>query len=332
MQKTALIATLFVMGAILGGIIYVYIRSPGASESPGAAITNVTPAPNAPTPTPYPQTTVLNTAELPLGDGRISNGPKKRYIYSCQTTFTSAPSSNDPWIHGDTWDANQKPVVSGSVPWPKATLDIHILGAIRFIIGDALPYQTQTGEFPATGSADKIVPQSLSFELSNDPTVAKTASCVPANGIVGMAANGVPIYSGINQYGQDAMAHDSLDSCSGHPDSTGLYHYYDPIGCVPGAAQNNTLIGFAMDGFGIYSMFGQNGKEITNADLDECHGTTGEVPWNGRTVNMYHYVVTREYPYTVGCFKGSPIRIKPKEPVPSATSSATPATSSSSVR
>ena len=49
-----------------------------------------------------------------------------------------------------------------------------------------------------------------------------------------------------------------------------------------------------------------HGSELTNADLDACHGRTSPVTWNGRRVSIYHYVLTREYPYTVGCFKGTP--------------------------
>ena len=29
--------------------------------------------------------------------------------------------------------------------------------------------------------------------------------------------------------------------------------------------------------------------------------------WHGNKVSMYHYVLTEEYPYTVGCFKGTPV-------------------------
>ena len=57
-------------------------------------------------------------------------------------------------------------------------------------------------------------------------------------------------------------------------------------------------------------MYDANGKEITNAYLDACHGTTSEVMWNGKLVNMYHYVLTQEYPYTIGCFMGTPVRVR----------------------
>ena len=30
------------------------------------------------------------------------------------------------------------------------------------------------------------------------------------------------------------------------------------------------------------------------------------VPWHGKTVSIYHYDMTFEFPFTVGCFRGTP--------------------------
>jgi hypothetical protein len=65
-------------------------------------------------------------------------------------------------------------------------------------------------------------------------------------------------------------------------------------------------MGYAFDGFGIYGYYGTDGKEVTNASLDECHGHSHAIEWDGQQVEMYHYHATREFPYTVGCFKGTP--------------------------
>ena len=45
---------------------------------------------------------------------------------------------------------------------------------------------------------------------------------------------------------------------------------------------------------------------LTNASLDVCHGRTSTVPWHGTRVKIYHYVMTHEFPYTVGCYRGTP--------------------------
>jgi hypothetical protein len=43
---------------------------------------------------------------------------------------------------------------------------------------------------------------------------------------------------------------------------------------------------------------------ITNEQLDECHGLTSEVMWEGKLTNIYHYVLNNEYPYSIGAFRG----------------------------
>ena len=43
---------------------------------------------------------------------------------------------------------------------------------------------------------------------------------------------------------------------------------------------------------------------ITNAQLDECHGHTAPVMWDGKMTNIYHYHLNHEYPYSIGCFHG----------------------------
>ena len=34
-------------------------------------------------------------------------------------------------------------------------------------------------------------------------------------------------------------------------------------------------MGYAIDGFGIFGRYGDGGKALTSADLDECHGHVG---------------------------------------------------------
>jgi hypothetical protein len=66
------------------------------------------------------------------------------------------------------------------------------------------------------------------------------------------------------------------------------------------------LLGYAVDGFGIYGPRGANGKLVTNAQLDECHGRVGKVMFNGKLQKIYHYVLNNEYPYSIGCLRGTP--------------------------
>jgi hypothetical protein len=68
----------------------------------------------------------------------------------------------------------------------------------------------------------------------------------------------------------------------------------------------STLVGYALDGCGIYLERDSHGNLPTDADLDVCHGRTSAVPWDGKTVVMCHHDVTLEYPYTLGCYHGTP--------------------------
>ena len=62
-----------------------------------------------------------------------------------------------------------------------------------------------------------------------------------------------------------------------------------------------------MDGFGIFGPRGVDGATVTNNDLDECHGHSHPIMWDGKEVDMFHDHVTSEYPYAIGCFRGTPV-------------------------
>lgn len=89
---------------------------------------------------------------------------------------------------------------------------------------------------------------------------------------------------------------------------------------MPHIREKNALVGYALDGFGIFSPYDAAGKELRTSDLDECHGITSPIEWDGKTVNMYHYVLTRDYPYSPSCFRGTPVKDnfpeRPKPPQP----------------
>lgn len=262
---------------------------------------------------------VVDSTKLPLGDGKISTEPKKGYVYSCQTRFSpnaGGAQADGPWINGATWDLTQKISVQGQVAWPSAWFSVDYSGTTLTLSGNGLPTTGTTGTFPVAKSdpaynydrnPNSISAQSVDLSLPNNPKVAEEATCVPM-GAIGRALNGVAIFNALDGRGDDAVAHEIQDSCNGHPERTGEYHYHGPSDCIEGADRPNTLVGYANDGFGIYSRFDKEGNEYTNDDLDECHGLISEIEWNGETVNMYHYVLTQEYPYTVGCFRGAPVQ------------------------
>lgn len=262
------------------------------------------------------QTEVLDAKALPLGDGRVSTEAKRGHVFACATQFRGGGARHaGDWIQGSTWEATRKIWVQGEVLWPEARFSIEMTDTQRVLTGNALPVGHATGRFPIERSdpafqidrnPNPILAQTLTFALPLQPVVADQASCAPM-GTSGVALNGVPIFNALDDAGRDAVAHEVQDRCHGHPQSHGIYHYHGPSDCVPGNTENNVLVGYALDSFGIYSGPDDVGREITNADLDECHGRVGRVMWNGQLATMYHYVMTREYPYTLGCFRGTPV-------------------------
>lgn len=267
------------------------------------------------------QSVVLDARALPLGDGQISTEAKRGHVWACATQFRGGGAQHaGDWIHGDTWDATRKIWVQGEVHWSDARFSIDISGEQRVLTGNALPVGQVTGLFPIQRqdpafqidrNPNAIVSQSIRFVLPVTPAPAAQASCLPM-GIIGVALNGVPIFNALDDAGRDAVAHEVQDRCHGHPQGRGLYHYHGPSDCVPGHNGNQALVGYALDGFGIYSGRDANGQELTNANLDECHGRVGTVLWNGQMRTVYHYVMTREYPYTLGCYRGTPVGGRPQ--------------------
>jgi hypothetical protein len=148
----------------------------------------------------------------------------------------------------------------------------------------------------------------VNFALAENPVAAASPSCL-GGGTIGVTITGVAIYDAFDAAGYDAVAREIQDGCHGHPDQSDTYHYHGWLqACVPDAGSatvNSSLLGYARDGFGIYGPWYQ-GKILTTADLDACHGTTSAVMWHGSLTTIYHYVSTYDFPYTLGCYTGTP--------------------------
>lgn len=253
---------------------------------------------------------------LPLGDQQDSSSPEAGHIDLCNPAMLQpAPSGGSlPWIHGSTWDLTEKAVSAGNASWPNATFQDVVHGATRTLAGNDLPVGESTGTFPVRASDpafayrpdESIVqPNSFSVQVPAKPKVASTPTCVA--GDAGVTTDGVALLDGFDANGRDAGANEVQDACNGHPNALGYHRHAMPF-CLlardTGTGQS-ALLGYALDGFGIYGPRGANGKVLTNADLDACHGTTSTVVWGGKKVRMYHYVFTWQFPYTVGCFRGT---------------------------
>lgn len=263
----------------------------------------------------------VNPRAIPLGDGYVSTTPKVGYVDSCVTHFGGIGGArvNGPWIDTKhkTWDYLTKVSVAGRISWPTSSYVATVRGGRRVLKFNDLPTDHTTGVFPIASSdpasaydrnGNHIAAQNFDWSLPLNPTAAKAPGCTNG-GPIGVLSDGVALFNALDGEGRDAAAHEVLDSCAGHPDPSDTYHHHAIPPCILDKARSGhtTLVGYALDGYGIYVVKSASGTLPTNRALDACHGTTSPVIWNGRLTRIYHYVATLEYPYDVGCFHGTAI-------------------------
>lgn len=253
---------------------------------------------------------------------RNQGNPQPDYLslWLCGLPSNGAGANNaGDWTNPDgTWDYTKKPQVEGNVTW-NSEFDISFDGiGNRIITGNALPNHP-TGIFPIQrnsvafkydGNPNIISEHEVRYTLPITPKVAASPSCV-GFGPSGISLTGSAIYHGASTLGTDAAAHEMLDRFGGHTDGTERYHYHYPSEDLqnhihPHESGHSPLMGYMLDGFGIYGPYGEHGELLTSKDLDECHGHTHSVLWDGEMVEIYHYHWTYDFPYNIGCYKGTP--------------------------
>ncbi|MCB2100591.1 MAG: YHYH protein [Rhodobacterales bacterium] len=229
-------------------------------------------------------------------------------------------------------------------------------GAYRLITADGLPDHA-TGAFPNAGNPNRIRAQAYRFRVPAEPQ--RTGRALPlGRQPFGVALNGVVFDPGTAEYWRgdrnsgwryEAMGGAvslGLDDSNAHVQPTGAYHYHAaPLGLMAGTGYETrpVLIGYAADGFPIYTPFGHRDpmdpsspmmeltasyrlKPGTRPDgpggprdgsfvedyryvpgaglLDECNGREGVTPEYPQ--GTYHYVVTFAFPFIPRCFMGTP--------------------------
>ncbi|MBU3583227.1 YHYH protein [Polynucleobacter sp. 15G-AUS-farblos] len=165
-----------------------------------------------------------------------------------------------------------------------------------------------TGQVYSSAAAIGISPYPL---VSSIPLIPVATGTYQINSlIVGIMLTGAPLHvekandSSGNFYEPiNALPN---DQCFGHPYNA-QYHYHAwSWKCFDqGGSGQSPVYGFALDGFPITGPRGADGRNLTNAELDECHGTTSVITMpDGTLKETYHYVLNREYPHSIGCFRG----------------------------
>ena len=234
-------------------------------------------------------------------------------------------------------------------------VSITVSGGERVIHANGLPDHTP-GEFPRRGNPNTISAQNYNFQVPLNPKVADQPR--PANGAwFGVALNGVPFEPGTAEFwnGQREWNYEAksgfinlgLDDNNAHVQPTGAYHYHGlPLGLMArlgGDGKKMLLVGWAADGFPIYTAFGlrdpkdpssplkkmrssfrlkagqrsggpggnYDGKFTADyeyikgsGDLDECNGRFGVTPEFPQ--GTYHYYLTEEFPYIGRLWRGTP--------------------------
>lgn len=159
--------------------------------------------------------------------------------------------------------------------------------------------------------------RAVEYWIPRYPSLGTTPTYLEDHGLVGVATNGV-------EFTTDPLVH-MFDSCVGHIYlKTRAYHYHLSPLCVlhdmglvpdltstevtsrnassrfwPLTADPGPLVGYALDGFGIYAPYDEDGVLLTADDLDEC---------NGRTVGgEYRYYILPDPPYVPSCLMGNVI-------------------------
>jgi hypothetical protein len=179
-----------------------------------------------------------------------------------------------------------------------SNVKVTVTDTAMIVQSDGIPNHP-TGTFPNADNPNTIQKQNYRFVIPLRPQYSDKITPTPF-GPIGVAVNGIPFYNQYNREGQDAVRLEVFDSCCGHPDQFGRYHYHKYPTCIkspfkdpPGG--HSPLIGYAFDGFAIYGPNGEDGKPPT--DLDSCNGHTDKV-------RGYHYHVTAGYPYILGGYHG----------------------------
>ncbi|ATI42469.1 hypothetical protein CBW24_10940 [Pacificitalea manganoxidans] len=158
-------------------------------------------------------------------------------------------------------------------------------------------------------SADESV--EITMLLPVDPIKADTPSDLGTVSKVGVALDGVPIFSDAPEI-QVTGHMPALDTCGGHIDPGGWYHWHstatdiettfaeENVAADCALAQDpSAQFGYAFDGFAIYGSAEADGAAPT--DLDACNGHVGPVA-GGEEV--YHYHASKKFPTLPACLVG----------------------------
>jgi hypothetical protein len=252
---------------------------------------------------------------LPVGDGHyVLDAPERGQVFLCRAPVGGGGAQQrGPWFNADgtEYDVNAKVAVEGAVQWD-GQFSMLVADGTRTITTNDVPRDHTTGVFPVAPddpayaydrNPNHIAEQSLTYDLNANPEFGEPR-CM--GGESGVMETGVALFNAFDAGGRDAGAWEVQDGCNGHPQMTSEYHYHTLSSCITDTGVD-TVIGWALDGFPITGPKVAPGNILTTADLDECHGITSTVMLDQHPVRTYHYVMTQDFPYSVSCFRSTPV-------------------------
>jgi hypothetical protein len=137
------------------------------------------------------------------------------------------------------------------------------------------------------------------LEIPVTPTLASSANAIDTRGKIGVALSGV-VFDPPAPTDAILAAHTiaAFDDCGGHVNPNTGYHYHAATGCSTEVEQDEhaPLIGYAMDGFGLYANAAEGGSEPT--DLDDCRGHSDDV------LGYHYHVAQAGENQFITCFSG----------------------------
>jgi hypothetical protein len=159
-------------------------------------------------------------------------------------------------------------------------------------------------------SLDKTVEMTILLPIN--PVKADKPTSLGTVAKVGLALDGVPIFADAPSV-LDTGHMPALDSCGGHVDPGGWYHWHATATDINTVFKNegvkvscqieqkaSAIFAYAFDGYPMYGHLDNNGKVPT--DLDKCNGhisSTLENPDGG-----YHYHASNKFPNLPSCLRG----------------------------
>lgn len=228
--------------------------------------------------------------------GTTTSGGSTTSTTSSSTTGTTSASSDVPEVYKKIYGSSSISVDGNYIVIKSKGRPDHKSAYYKGTQWESSLYESYT----ASGfiqNPNKIAEQNLTFRIPKNPVVASTHSATPY-GPIGIAVNGVAIY---NQYAApgDDLSNEmkTFDQYSGHPQMQGQYHYHTEPSYLTLTKGSDALIGFLLDGFPVYGPK-ENGKTISNSDLDSYHGHTSATA--DYPSGVYHYHITSTDPYING--------------------------------